>query len=108
MNVARQLHADDFQLINPAGHVLSKDEYLGLIASGQVDYLYWEPDSIAARVYDGSAVLRYRSQLEVVVFGASSLAGLIGTPIFTKSATVNGRSCGRRLRRSSRQQRLDA
>jgi hypothetical protein len=31
---ARDLHADDFQLINPRGGVLTKEQYLGGIASG--------------------------------------------------------------------------
>ena len=66
---ARQLHADDFQLINPLGGVLSKEEYLGGIGSGQLHYLFWEPEAIAVRVYGNVAVIRYQSQLEVVVQG---------------------------------------
>jgi hypothetical protein len=66
---ARQLHADDFQLINPLGGVVSKDQYLGGIASGQIDYLFWQPDSIAVRLYGDAAVIRYQSQLEIVVQG---------------------------------------
>jgi hypothetical protein len=66
---ASQLHADDFQLINPAGGAFSKQQYMGGIGSGQIDYLYWEPDSIAVRVYHDAAVIRYRSQLEIVVQG---------------------------------------
>ena len=66
---ARQLHTDDFQLINPLGGVLSKDEYLGGIGAGQIKYLFWEPGAIAVRVYDNVAVIRYQSQLEIVVHG---------------------------------------
>ena len=66
---ARQLHADDFQLINPLGGALSKEQYLGGIGSGQVDYLFWEPDSIALNLYGDAAVIRYSSQLEIVVQG---------------------------------------
>lgn len=66
---AGQLHTEDFQLINPLGGVLSKEEYLGGISSGQIHYLYWEPEAIAVRVYGDVAVLRYRSQLEIVVQG---------------------------------------
>jgi hypothetical protein len=66
---ARQLHTDDFQLINPLGGVLSKEQYLGGIGSGQLNYLFWEPDSIAVRLYGDAAVIRYQSQLEVVVQG---------------------------------------
>jgi uncharacterized protein DUF4440 len=66
---ATQLHTEDFQLINPLGGALSKEQYLGGIGSGQIRYLYWEPDSIAVRLYGDVAVLRYRSQLEIVVQG---------------------------------------
>lgn len=66
---ARQLHADDFQLINPAGAAISKEQYLGGIGSGQIDYLFWEPDSIAVRLYGEAAVIRYPSHLEIVVQG---------------------------------------
>lgn len=67
---ARQLHADDFQLINPLGGELSKEQYLEGIGSGQLDYLFWEPDSIAVRLYGDAAVIRYPSQLEIVVPGS--------------------------------------
>jgi hypothetical protein len=43
VNRAAQLHSDEFQLINPLGGVLSKEQYLGGIGSGQIHYLYWEP-----------------------------------------------------------------
>ncbi|SCB57737.1 protein of unknown function [Rhizobium aethiopicum] len=70
---AHQLHAPDFQLITPIGAALSKQEYLGAIASGQIKYLVWQPTDIAVRLYDGVAVLRYRAQLEVV-FGGHKVA----------------------------------
>ena len=66
---AAQLHTDDFQLINPLGGALSKEQYLGGISSGQIHYLYWEPETIAVRVYGDAAVIRYRSELEIVVQG---------------------------------------
>jgi len=74
MAVAMSLHADDFQLINPGGGALSKEEYLGLLASGDVDYLVWEPISeIAVRLYGlNTAVIRYQSQTDIVVFGEKS------------------------------------
>lgn len=68
--LARQLHADDFQLINPRGESLSKEEYLEGIVSGQLNYLVWEPVSpIEVRVYGKAAVIRYQSDLEIVVKG---------------------------------------
>jgi len=69
VGIAGPLHADDFQLINPRGQSVSKEEYLGRIASGTLDYVVWEPGSIDVRLYDGAAVIRYQSQLEVVVDG---------------------------------------
>ncbi len=69
MEVALRLHADDFQLINPFGGSLSKDQYLGGVASGEIDYLIWEPDTIDVRLYGLAAAIRYRSQLEIVFRG---------------------------------------
>lgn len=69
LKVANALHADDFQLINPRGEASSKQKYLGDIASGQLDYLVWNPDEIEVRVYGNAAVIRYQSQLEIVVGG---------------------------------------
>jgi hypothetical protein len=67
MDVARRLHADDFQLITPTGVALSKEQYLGMVASGELDYRVWEPDSpINVRVYGPVALIRYRSQLDNV------------------------------------------
>lgn len=67
--VANRLHANDFQLINPLGGTLSKEQYLGGIATGVLNYLVWNPDSIAVRMYDHAAVIRYSSHLEIVVQG---------------------------------------
>jgi hypothetical protein len=69
MEVARPLHADDFQLINPVGESYSKGQYLAGIASGQFDYLFWKPEAIQVRLYGNAAVIRYQSELEIVVDG---------------------------------------
>ena len=66
---AQHFHAPDFQLITPIGVALSKQDYMGAIASGQLKYLTWKLGDIAVRLYDGVAVLRYRAQLEVVFGG---------------------------------------
>ena len=69
--VADRLHADDFQLVNPGGGVLTKGQYLGGIASGYLNYRAWEPDSaIAVRLYGDAAVIRYRSRLHMALDGA--------------------------------------
>lgn len=67
---ARELHSEDFQLVNPRGETLTKDQYLGSIESGQLDYLLWEPVSpIEVRLHGDAAVIRYRARLEIVVDG---------------------------------------
>ena len=65
----RKGYAMDFRLIPPIGPVLSKDEYLGVTAAGQIKYLTWEPGEIAVRLYGEVAVIFYCAQLELV-FGA--------------------------------------
>jgi hypothetical protein len=69
MEVAHRLHADDFQLINPFGGSVSKEQYLGGIAAGEIDYVVWEPGAIDVRLYAPAAVIRYRSELEIVFRG---------------------------------------
>jgi len=69
MDVARRLHADDFQLITPFGDALSKDEYLGTVESGDIDYVVWKPDAIDVRLSGDMAVLRYSSHIEIIVQG---------------------------------------
>src|SRR5512143_1380842 len=68
--VAERLHADDYELITPGGGTMSKREYLDGIASGELDYLVFEPTSeIRVRLYDRGAVLRYRVRIEILVSG---------------------------------------
>jgi hypothetical protein len=59
LTVAHGLHADEFQLINPAGVALTKEEYMSAIGSGQLDYRVWEPGEIIVRWYGEAAVIRY-------------------------------------------------
>ena len=66
---AGQLHGEDFQLITPFGDSLTKKEYLDAIASGEMNYLAWDPGPIAVRLDGDAAVIRYRSEIEIVVDG---------------------------------------
>ena len=63
-DTAEKLHADDFELINPLGETVSKEEY---IDSGDAfAYTVWKPISpIRVRVRGNSAVIRYESDLEI-------------------------------------------
>lgn len=69
IDLARQLHAADFQLITPVGQSLSREEYLGAIESGLIKYLVWEPGTIEVRIHDNAAVIRYQAQLELIFSG---------------------------------------
>jgi hypothetical protein len=68
---ARRYHAADFELINPDGGTMSKEQYLGRIADGSLKYLVWEPEEIRVRFYRNSAILRYRAHLRVSVNGSA-------------------------------------
>ena len=61
------LHAPDYQLITPGGAALSKEEYLGQVADGSLDYRRFEPDgeTVVRMLGPGAAVLRYRAAIEV-------------------------------------------
>jgi len=65
MEVARQLHAVDFQLITPTGHLYLRDQYLGEIESGQLTYIAWVPEEMEVRMHAKVAMLRYQARLEV-------------------------------------------
>jgi uncharacterized protein DUF4440 len=70
METAERLHAEDFQLITPGGAALSKSEYLNGVASGLTNYRVWEVDShIDVRLFNGVAILRYRSILHMIYHG---------------------------------------
>lgn len=85
IQTARQLHADDFQLITPLGDCLTKEQYLGAIDSGTLDYLVWDPETIEVRLYDSAAVIRYQSQIEVIMQGQTiSLRNYWHTDLYEK------------------------
>ena len=67
---ARKLTAPDFQVINPAGAPLSRDDFLGGVQAGVIDFLSLEPSSpIAVRLSGDSATLRYQTTFDVVAGG---------------------------------------
>jgi hypothetical protein len=74
MPVAEALHAADFQLVNPHGPTLSKDQYLRGIASGAISYRRFEPVSQIGVLTAGElAVIRYQSQIDIEVQGQREL-----------------------------------
>ncbi|MEU8221471.1 nuclear transport factor 2 family protein [Kribbella sp. NPDC048915] len=70
IDAADAIHAPDFVIVTPSGHAWTKAEYLGGIASGDINYRRFEPiGAIDVMVDGGLAVLRYRSAIEVGVNG---------------------------------------
>ncbi len=70
MEVADQLHADDFEHINPEGRTFTKEEFLGAVEAGGLDFVAIEPEGeIAVRLYDEGAAIRYQGTLEIVAGG---------------------------------------
>jgi hypothetical protein len=67
MRVVDRLHAADFQLIPPPGTRLTREEFLGAVAAGDLDFLAFEPIStIQVRLHSKVAVLWYRSRIDIV------------------------------------------
>ncbi len=84
--VADSLHADDFQLVNPAGGILSKEEYLGGLAAGFLDYVRFEPVSpIAVHLFTESTALRYQSDIKITFSdGTADMGGSWHTDLYEK------------------------
>lgn len=72
---ADTLHAADFQLVTPIGALLSKEQYLGAVSSGQIAYHSWTPGPIDVRVHGSAAVIRYQADLDVSFGGHHVGAG---------------------------------
>jgi Domain of unknown function (DUF4440) len=67
---AGRLIAADFQLINPGGASSGRNEYLGAISAGAIDYLAFRPTSkIVVRQSGDSAAVRYQVHFDLVVGG---------------------------------------
>lgn len=74
---AEALHAPDYELIAPGGGVVSREEYLGALASGDMRYVLFEPVS-AIRVLnlESAAALRYLARIEVHFKGGGADRGV--------------------------------
>jgi hypothetical protein len=66
--VASPLIASDFELINPLGNVLTRNDVLGGVSSGALDFLSDTVTSqIRVRRHGNTAVLRYRHTIDIAV-----------------------------------------
>jgi Domain of unknown function (DUF4440) len=72
--VAGTLIASDFELINPVGEVSTRDDMLGAVGSGAIDFLSDEVTSqIKVRLHGSTAVLRYQHTIDIAVAGIGHL-----------------------------------
>ena len=69
ISTADRLHADDFQLVTPGGATYTESQNLDGIASGEVDYVRWDPGDISVRVTGDAGCVRYQAILEMVFAG---------------------------------------
>ena len=66
--VASPLIASDFELINPLGNVLTRNDVLGGVSSGALDFISDTVTSqIRVRLHGNTAVLRYRHTIDIAV-----------------------------------------
>jgi hypothetical protein len=72
--VARPLMAKDFELIDPLGDVMTREDFLGAVRSGALDFLSDTLTSqISVRLHGSIAALRYRHTIDIVVAGFGHL-----------------------------------
>jgi hypothetical protein len=72
---AGPLIANDFELINPLGEVLTRNDVLGGVGSGALDFLSDTVTSqIRVRLHGDTAALRYRHTIDIAVTGIGHLA----------------------------------
>jgi hypothetical protein len=64
LDTAQRLHADDFELINPLGETVSREDYID--SGAAFAYKVFRPISpIRVRVHGDSAVIRYKAVIEI-------------------------------------------
>jgi hypothetical protein len=74
VSLASRLIASDFELINPLGSVLTRNDVLGDVRSGALDFLSDTVTShVRVRLHGNTAVLRYRHTIDIVVIPVGHL-----------------------------------
>ena len=87
LETARGLHSPEYHLITPGGASMSRDDYLGEIASGVLDYTVFEPEAeseVAVRVFAGGAAVRYVARIVVAFPGGTDDARFWHTDLYTR------------------------
>lgn len=76
--------ADDFTFTNPSGEVMTKEQRIGEIKPGGIQFDSYTADDVKVRVYGDTAVVTHRATLSGKR-GAQSLAGQYrATTVFVK------------------------
>ncbi len=90
VTVAGRLIANDFELINPLGEVLTRKDVVGGVGSGALDFLSDTITSqIRVRLHGNAAVLRYRHTISVAVAQAGHLTHPAWTTALYERRTGN-------------------
>jgi hypothetical protein len=85
VEAAAAMHADDYQLINAGGGVVTKQAYLDWIASGEVHYRVFEAASeVEVKSFDDVAMVRYRARIESDFFGGQDSGTFWHTDIYER------------------------
>ena len=83
---ARELHSDDYQLVTPSGNTYSKDEYLGDIAAGTMEYRVFEPASaIAVQILGDGAAVRYKVRIDIRFAGGGDSGTFWHTDLYRRT-----------------------
>ena len=76
-DIARELHAADYQLITPGGATYSKGEYLGAIADHVLDYRVFEAASdVSVQLFGDGGAVRYQARIDIRFASGGSDSGL--------------------------------
>jgi hypothetical protein len=66
MATAESLHAAEYELVTPGGRPMTRADYLGGVARGELDYEVFEAVSeVRVRRSPGMAVVRYRARIVI-------------------------------------------
>ena len=72
MDLARWLHAADYELVTPGGAIIAGRDYLADIESGELTYHVFEPASeIAVRILGDAGAVRYQARIVIDFPGGS-------------------------------------
>jgi hypothetical protein len=84
---ARKIMAADYQGINPGGAPLSREDLLGAVSAGVLDFLVDSAASpITVRLHGDAAVLRYQRNFDLVVGGTRLTHKAWSTELYERRA----------------------